>query len=176
MPVVDAARAARGIRPDTGRFETVPGTDGYSVIVDYAHTPEALRTVLNSVRELTTGRIIVVFGCGGDRDTGKRTEMGRVVEELADAAFVTSDNPRTEDPEAIMAEVLSGMTGGNCEAVSIVDRAVAIESAISTAGSADIVVIAGKGHEPYQEIAGEFLAFSDVEVARDAVTRRSGSR
>ena len=176
VPVVDAARAARGIRPVTGRFETVPGTDGYSVIVDYAHTPEALRTVLQSVRELTTGRIIVVFGCGGDRDTGKRAEMGRVVEELADAAFVTSDNPRTEDPEAIIADVLSGMTGGNCDVVSIVDRAVAIESAISAAGSADIVVIAGKGHEPYQEIAGEFLAFSDVEVARDAVTRRSGSR
>ena len=82
----------------------------------------------------------------------------------------------TEDPEAIIAEVLTGMTGGNCDVVSIVDRAVAIESAISAAGSADIVVIAGKGHEPYQEIAGEFLAFSDVEVARDAVTRRSGSR
>lgn len=175
-PVDGVARAAASIGPVEGRFEMVPTGADYSVIVDYAHTPDALRTVLGSARSLVSGRVIVVFGCGGDRDQGKRTEMGRAAVELADAAFVTSDNPRSEDPESIIRDVLGGMTGTTCDVVSIVDRAVAIESAISAAGSADIVVIAGKGHEPYQEVAGEFLAFSDVEVARAAVTRRSGSR
>jgi len=175
-PVDDVARAARSIRPVEGRLEVVPTGADYSVVVDYAHTPEALRTVLSSVRALAKGRLIVVFGCGGGRDQGKRADMGSVVHELADTAFVTSDNPRFEDPESIINEVLTGMTGSGCEVVSIVDRAIAIESAISGAGSADIVVIAGKGHEPYQEVAGEFLAFSDVEVARNAVARRSGSR
>ena len=175
-PVDDVARAAGSIRPVEGRLEVVPTGADYSVVVDYAHTPEALRAVLSSVRTLTTGRLVVVFGCGGGRDQGKRAEMGRAVHELADIAFVTSDNPRFEDPESIINEILTGMTGTGCEVESIVDRAIAIESAISGAGSADIVVIAGKGHEPYQEIAGEFLAFSDVEVARNAVARRSGSR
>ena len=174
--VGDVAAAAASIGPVDGRFEMVPTDSDYSVIVDYAHTPDALRTVLGSVRSLAAGRVIVVFGCGGDRDRGKRTEMGRAVDELADVAFVTSDNPRSEDPESIIRDVLDGMSGTTCEVVSIVDRAVAIESAISAAGSADIVVIAGKGHEPYQEVAGEFLAFSDVGVARIAVARRSGSR
>jgi UDP-N-acetylmuramyl-tripeptide synthetase len=176
FPEDDVARASSSIRPVEGRFEVVPTGAGFSVIVDYAHTPEALRTVLSSARALTTGRLVVVFGCGGGRDRGKRAEMGRAVGEIADAAFVTSDNPRFEDPESIINEVLAGMVGTGCEVVSIVDRAIAIESAISGAGSDDIVVIAGKGHEPYQEVAGEFLAFSDVEVARNAVARRSGSR
>jgi UDP-N-acetylmuramoyl-L-alanyl-D-glutamate--2,6-diaminopimelate ligase len=161
---------------EVGEERDQPAGADYSVVVDYAHTPEALRAVLSSVRTLTAGRLVVVFGCGGGRDQGKRAEMGRVVHELADIAFVTSDNPRFEDPESIINEILTGMTGTGCEVESIVDRAIAIESAISGAGSADIVVIAGKGHEPYQEIAGEFLAFSDVEVARNAVARRSGSR
>jgi UDP-N-acetylmuramoyl-L-alanyl-D-glutamate--2,6-diaminopimelate ligase len=176
FPEDDVARASSSIRPVEGRFEVVPTGSGFSVIVDYAHTPEALRTVLSSARALTTGRLVVVFGCGGGRDRGKRAEMGRAVGEIADAAFVTSDNPRFEDPESIINEVLAGMVGTGCDVVSIVDRAIAIESAISGAGSDDIVVIAGKGHEPYQEVAGEFLAFSDVEVARNAVARRSGSR
>ena len=168
--------AARAITPVDGRFESVPTGADWSVIVDYAHTPEALRSVLSSARALSDGRLIVVFGCGGDRDQGKRPEMGAVVAELADVAYVTSDNPRSEDPGKIISEVLAGMDNASCETVSIIDRAVAIESAISAAGSADIVVIAGKGHEPYQEVAGEFLAFSDVEVARTAVAGRRGTR
>lgn len=174
--VDDVARAAVAIGPVEGRFQSVPTESDYTVIVDYAHTPDALRALLHSVRVLTNGRVIVVFGCGGDRDRGKRAEMGAVVDELADVAFVTSDNPRSEDPESIISDVLDGMGHGTCAVSSVVDRALAIESAVSGARGADIVVIAGKGHEPYQEVAGEFLAFSDVEVARLAVTRRSGSR
>ena len=172
----DVSAAARSINPVNGRFESVPTGEDWSVIVDYAHTPEALRALLTSARTLSHGRLMVVFGCGGDRDRGKRPAMGAVVAELADVAYVTSDNPRSEDPEAIISGIIAGMGNSSCETVSIVDRGLAIESAISAAGSADIVVIAGKGHEPYQEIAGEFLAFSDVEVARTAVAGRRGTR
>ena len=104
----------------------------------------ALRALLHSVRVLTNGRVIVVFGCGSDRDRGKRAEMGAVVDELADVAFVTSDNPRSEDPESIISDVLDGMRHGTCAVSSVVDRALAIESAVSGARGADIVVIAGK--------------------------------
>ena len=138
------------------------------MIVDYAHKPEALESVLRTARELTTGRLICVFGCGGDRDRGKRPIMGRIASQLADVAIVTSDNPRTEDPQAIIDEILEGVTA-EVEVES--DRSTAIEQAISLAGEGDVVLIAGKGHEQGQEFADRTIPFDDREVARDALRR-----
>ncbi len=176
VPADVAARAAASLVPVPGRFETVPTDGTYSVVVDYAHTPDALASLLGSVRSLATGRMIVVFGCGGDRDRGKRPHMGTAVAGVADIAIVTSDNPRGEDPVAIIADITRAMTGTRTEVRVDADRASAIASAISLAGSGDIVVIAGKGHEPYQEVAGVFVPFSDVDIARDAIERRRRTR
>ena len=149
-----------------GRFQSLDAGQEFVVIVDYAHKPGALENVLQTARELTTGRLICVFGCGGDRDRGKRPIMGRIVSELADVAIVTSDNPRSEDPLAIIDEIVAGMDA----APDIVpDRAAAIGRAIEQAGPGDVVVIAGKGHERGQEIAGMITPFDDTEVAGEAL-------
>jgi UDP-N-acetylmuramoyl-L-alanyl-D-glutamate--2,6-diaminopimelate ligase len=147
-----------------GRFERVDEGQPFTVLVDYAHTPGALETALRSARELDRGRVICVFGAGGDRDRSKRPLMGRVVSELADVALVTSDNPRSEDPAAIASEV-----AGDLELDIELDRRRAIERALESARAGDVVVIAGKGHEQGQEIAGSKLPFDDREVARDAL-------
>ncbi len=149
-----------------GRFQSLDAGQEFVVIVDYAHKPGALENVLQTARGLTTGRLICVFGCGGDRDRGKRPIMGRIVSELADVAIVTSDNPRSEDPLAIIDEIVAGMDA----APDIVpDRAAAIGRAIEQAGPGDVVVIAGKGHERGQEIAGMITPFDDTEVAGEAL-------
>jgi len=139
----------------------------FSVFVDYAHTDDALRNVLTAVRPITTGRVICVFGCGGDRDRTKRPRMAAVAEELADVVFVTSDNPRTERPEAIVEEIVAGFQrDGRCRVEVEVDRRRAIRAAIDEAGEGDTVLIAGKGHENYQIVGRETLPFDDVEEAR----------
>jgi UDP-N-acetylmuramoyl-L-alanyl-D-glutamate--2,6-diaminopimelate ligase len=149
-----------------GRFEAVDEGQPFLVLVDYAHTPDSLENVLRAARELTGGRLICVFGCGGDRDRGKRPQMGRVASELADIAIVTSDNPRSEDPLAIIDEILGGVVGDvEVEA----DRRAAIGKAIAAAGPHDVVVIAGKGHEQGQEFADRKIPFDDRDVARDAL-------
>ncbi|HSF61716.1 MAG TPA: UDP-N-acetylmuramoyl-L-alanyl-D-glutamate--2,6-diaminopimelate ligase [Gaiellaceae bacterium] len=153
-----------------GRFEAVDEGQPFTVVVDYAHTPDSLETVLRAARGLGGGRVIVVFGAGGDRDRGKRPLMGRVAAELADHVIVTSDNPRSEEPVAIIAEVLQG-TGLDVEMDP--DRRTAIGRAIAVAGEGDVVVIAGKGHEQGQEIAGVVHPFDDRAVARDALIERS---
>ena len=165
------ARGLEAVRGVPGRFESVSEGQPFEVIVDYAHKPEALESVLRTARELAHGRVICVFGCGGDRDRGKRPIMGRIASELADVAIVTSDNPRTEEPQAIIDEILEGVTG---EVEVEPDRATAIEQAISLAGEGDVVVIAGKGHEQGQEFADRTIPFDDREVARD-VLRRLGA-
>ena len=147
-----------------GRFERVDEGQPFTVLVDYAHTPGALETALRSARELDRGRVICVFGAGGDRDRSKRPLMGQVVSELADVAIVTSDNPRGEDPASIASEV-----AGDLELDIELDRRRAIERALESARAGDVVVIAGKGHEQGQEIAGSKLPFDDREVARDAL-------
>ena len=167
--IVQGLEAVRGV---PGRFESVAEGQPFDVIVDYSHKPEALESVLRTARELTTRRVICVFGCGGDRDRGKRPIMGRIASELADVAILTSDNPRSEDPLAIIDEVLAGITG-DIEVEP--DRAAAIERAISLAGEGDVVLIAGKGHEQGQEFADRTIPFDDREVARDAL-RRLGAR
>ncbi len=146
-----------------GRLEPVPSPGGPAVLVDYAHTPDALQAVLQGLRELTPGRLAVVFGCGGDRDAGKRPLMGRVATRLADRVYVTSDNPRSEDPQAIVDDIRAGLTG---DAIVELDRRLAIERALADAGPDDVVLIAGKGHETSQEIDGTRLPFDDRQVAR----------
>jgi UDP-N-acetylmuramoyl-L-alanyl-D-glutamate--2,6-diaminopimelate ligase len=151
-----------------GRFEGVEEGQDFAVIVDYSHTPDSLENVLRAARDLARGgRVLCVFGCGGDRDRGKRPIMGRIAEQLADVPIVTSDNPRSEDPEAIVDEVLAGMSEG---AEWHVDRREAIASAIDQARAGDVVVIAGKGHEQGQEFAGgRKEPFDDVTVAREVL-------
>jgi UDP-N-acetylmuramoyl-L-alanyl-D-glutamate--2,6-diaminopimelate ligase len=149
-----------------GRFEAVDAGQAFAVVVDYSHKPEALENVLRTAREIAASRVICVFGCGGDRDRGKRPVMGRIAAELADVAIVTSDNPRSEDPEAIIAEILAG-SGAGVEVEP--DRAAAIERAIAIAQPGDVVVIAGKGHEQGQEFADRTVPFDDREVARQAL-------
>ena len=147
-----------------GRFEAVEAGQPFTVLVDYAHTPDGLENVLRSAREITTGRLICVFGCGGDRDRGKRPLMGRVARRLADVALVTSDNPRSEDPEAIIAEIMDGIP-----MESEPDRRAAIERAVGLARAGDVVVIAGKGHEQGQQFADRTLPFDDRTAAREAL-------
>lgn len=173
LDVKVAANGLKELSPIMGRFESVPNTLGIGVIVDYAHTPEGLSVLLETSRTLTHGRVIVVFGCGGDRDQGKRPLMGRIASELADVVVVTSDNPRRENPDHIIDEILAGILGSRqSEIVREVDRSVAITSAISMAKHGDIVVLAGKGHELTQEVSGVQFPFSDVEKARDALRHR----
>jgi UDP-N-acetylmuramoyl-L-alanyl-D-glutamate--2,6-diaminopimelate ligase len=169
--IADGLASVSGVR---GRFELVQAGQPFTVIVDYAHTPDGLAQVLGAARELGQGQVIVVFGAGGDRDHDKRPLMGRVASEVADLAIVTSDNPRSEDPESIIEQILAGATGRPLTAE--VDRAAAIAAALAIAQAGDVVVIAGKGHEQGQETAGRTVPFDDVEVARDALLRIQASR
>ncbi|HVL80989.1 MAG TPA: UDP-N-acetylmuramoyl-L-alanyl-D-glutamate--2,6-diaminopimelate ligase [Actinomycetota bacterium] len=157
-----AAGAANVLVP--GRLEPVDAGQGFAVLVDYAHTPDAVANVLQAVRGLSDGRVIVVLGCGGDRDRAKRPLMGRMATELADLAVLTSDNPRSEDPDAILDEVEAGATG---PFVRVTDRRAAIAEALAAARPGDVVVIAGKGHETGQQFADRTLPFDDRIVARE---------
>ncbi|HEY6605925.1 MAG TPA: UDP-N-acetylmuramoyl-L-alanyl-D-glutamate--2,6-diaminopimelate ligase [Gaiellaceae bacterium] len=159
-------RGLEGVERVPGRFDAVDEGQPFVVLVDYAHTPGALESALEAARDLARGRVICVFGAGGDRDRTKRPLMGQVVMELADVGLVTSDNPRSEDPAAIAAEVVDGL-----DLDVELDRGRAIERAIELAQPGDVVVIAGKGHEQGQEIAGRKLPFDDREVAREALRR-----
>ncbi len=165
------AAALRTMRGVPGRFEAIaPSSLPFQVIIDYAHTPDALRNLLQSVRKLGPRRIITVFGAGGDRDRGKRPLMGQVVEQLSNYAVITNDNPRSEDPMAIIEDIKRGFSG--TDYVVIPDREEAIYWAIGHAGPGDIVVIAGKGHENYIEIKGVRYPFSDKKVALEAIRKR----
>jgi UDP-N-acetylmuramoyl-L-alanyl-D-glutamate--2,6-diaminopimelate ligase len=156
------------LRGVPGRFEAVDEGQPFTVVVDYSHKPDALENVLRTARELARGRVICVFGAGGDRDRAKRPVMGRIASELADLAIVTSDNPRTEQPDAIIADVLAG-AGASAEVEP--DRAAAIERAVGLAEEGDVVVIAGKGHEQGQEFVDRMEPFDDRDVAREALRR-----
>jgi UDP-N-acetylmuramoyl-L-alanyl-D-glutamate--2,6-diaminopimelate ligase len=173
----DAATAAAAVGrvPGVpGRLERVPDPRGRLVVVDYAHTDDALANVIPTVRELVTGRLWVVFGCGGDRDRGKRPKMGQLARRLADRVVVTSDNPRSEDPAEIAGQILSGIVDRDGVHVEL-DREAAIRWVLSRAERGDGVLIAGKGHETTQEIAGVKRPFDDREVARRAMERPPGS-
>ena len=169
-----AIRAAcQSVRRVPGRFEPVEAGQPYPIIVDYAHTEDALERLLSAVRDLTEKKIVLVFGCGGDRDRGKRFPMGQVAGRLADIPIVTSDNPRSEDPEAILAQVEAGLAAsGATKYLKIANRGEAIRTAIGLANRATIVVIAGKGHETTQVIGDREMPFDDRAVAAELAARR----
>ena len=169
-----AVASALGAHPAVpGRLEAVPAQRQFRVFVDYAHTDDALINVLRTARDVTRGRIITVFGCGGDRDRSKRAPMGQAAASLSDVVILTSDNPRTEDPLKILADVETGMRETAKPYEKIADRREAIQRAIMEARSGDLVVIAGKGHEDYQIIGHETSHFDDKEVAREALASRT---
>ncbi len=161
------------IRTVRGRMETIQSIEGFKVVIDYAHTPEALYNVLTATREFTENQLILVFGCGGDRDRGKRPEMGSIAVDYADVIFVTSDNPRRENPEVIIRDILDGIEI-NKKVVSISDRRAAIHAALDEAKPGDVVLIAGKGHETYQEVGTQRCPFDDREVVENHLKRMNG--
>jgi UDP-N-acetylmuramoyl-L-alanyl-D-glutamate--2,6-diaminopimelate ligase len=184
LPAAAIAGGLTALRGVPGRFEVVSApNDEVTVVVDYAHTDDALRNLLETARPLTRGRLVTVFGCGGDRDRTKRPLMGMVAARLSDVVVITSDNPRSESPEAIIDEIKRGIPAGEAAASgrvpdvrTVVDRAEAIERAIGSARAGDVVLVAGKGHEKTQQIGARVLAFDDAEVSRAALARRSGRR
>ncbi len=163
----DIIKGIAAIHTVRGRFETVPNNNGYMVVVDYAHTPDGLENILSSVRILTKKKVIAVFGCGGDRDRTKRPIMGEIAGKLSDFAIITSDNPRTEDPDKIVLDIEEGIKRTNCPYKIIVDRREGIYAALEMAEKDDIIVIAGKGHETYQIFKNETIHFDDVEVVKE---------
>lgn len=170
VALADALRVISRLTPPAGRMQLIGGIGEPLVIVDYAHSPDALAKVLDAARPTAAtrgGRLICVFGCGGDRDPGKRPMMGEIADRLADRVIVTSDNPRSEDPLAIISDIVRSM-GASTEAIA--DRAVAIRTAILEASADDVVLLAGKGHEPYQEVRGRRQPFSDGEEASRALS------
>ena len=183
---IPAGAITEGLARQTGvpgRFEVVSSPeDGVTVVVDYAHTDDALRNLLETARPLTTGRLVTVFGCGGDRDRTKRPLMGMVAARLSDVVVITSDNPRSEDPASIIEEIRRGIPAGEAasdrtpDVSAVVDRAEAIEKAVAGARDGDVVLIAGKGHEKTQHIGDRVLAFDDGDVARAALARRARAR
>jgi UDP-N-acetylmuramoyl-L-alanyl-D-glutamate--2,6-diaminopimelate ligase len=184
IPVETVADGLHAIDHVDGRLQRIPTSQKYEVIVDYAHTPDAMEKSLTCLRELTGGRLLVVFGCGGDRDRGKRPLMGRIAAQLGDLVFVTSDNPRSEEPDAIIRDIMEGIrdAGLPCrgpEAIDALargcvveaDRRRAIELALDAARPGDVVFIGGKGHETYQIIGGKTLPFDDRQVVLEHLDR-----
>jgi UDP-N-acetylmuramyl-tripeptide synthetase len=172
-------RGLESVQQIPGRMESIVAGQRFTVIVDYAHTPDALQKLLETVAQVGRRRIITVFGCGGDRDRQKRPAMGKVAAELSDYVVATSDNPRTEDPMSILTEVEAGLREGRAPFVVIPDRREGIAQAICMAGPEDVVVIAGKGHETYQIVGTRVFAFDDRAVAREAIAQlplSTGSR
>lgn len=175
VPIPAIEEGIRALRAVRGRFERVPAPEGPTVIVDYAHKPDALEKLLHAVRDIAKGqRLVLLFGCGGDRDKGKRPQMGEIAGRLADLTILTSDNPRGEKPEAILDEIEAGMRGGG-RYVRVADRREAIARAIGEAGQGDVIVIAGKGHETYQVVGDQVIHFDDREEAELALKKRSAN-
>jgi len=169
------AAGIHGFQGVPGRFQLVPNDRDLLLVIDYAHTPDALERVLRSLDELPRRRLIAVFGCGGDRDRTKRPRMGRIAAEIADLCIVTSDNPRTEDPQAIIDEIVAGIPGPLRERCLVIpDRREAIRRAIAEARPFDVVVVAGKGHEDYQIVGTVKHHFSDEEEVRAALGEDAG--
>ena len=167
IPLADAAAALADCCGVRGRAEVVPTNTDYTVLIDYAHTPDGLANILSAVCGFADGRVTVVFGCGGDRDRTKRAEMGRIAAGLADRVILTSDNPRTEDPYAILHEILAGLHGSTTPFAVLEDRREAIAYALDHAHAGDVVVLAGKGHETYQEVGTERLPLDERQVVRE---------
>ena len=172
IPLADCAEAMESAKGVKGRMELVPSDGDYAILIDYAHKPDALEKVLKTLRPVTRGRLIVLFGCGGDRDRGKRPIMGHIAAELADVCVVTSDNPRTEQPMAIIEEILSGMKNSATAVQVIEDREKAIAWAIDKAGPGDVILLAGKGHEDYQVVGKEKHHMDEREIVASVLAAR----
>ncbi len=165
--------AIKSVHTVRGRFESVPNDKGYLVVVDYAHTPDGLENILSSVKELAEKRVISVFGCGGDRDRTKRPIMGEISGRFADLTIITSDNPRTEDPDRILEDIKAGILKTEGKFITEVDRRVAIHKALDAAEKDDIIVIAGKGHETYQIFKDKTIHFDDVEEVKEYLKNKN---
>ena len=168
-PAENVLAALATLEGAPGRLELVGRKHGAPVFVDYAHKPDALEKVLETLRPLASGRLALVVGCGGDRDQGKRPIMGEIAARAADRVIVTDDNPRSEEPAAIRRAILDGAAGGRAEIVEIGDRAAAILAAVGSLEPGDVLVIAGKGHETGQIVGGTVLPFSDLDCAKRAL-------
>ena len=169
VPFEEILKAVAAFRTIPGRMEVVPTDTPYTVLIDYAHTPDALENVLRTLRETAQGRVLAVFGCGGDRDSTKRPIMGRIAAENADLVFVTSDNPRTEDPERILDDIMAGIPHSRSGVYRIADRKEAIAKAMHKAKAGDVIVLAGKGQETYQIIGHEKRHLDEREVVADVL-------
>ncbi len=167
--IASALKKAPGVK---GRVEIVPVDTDYTVLIDYAHTPDGLKKLLETAREFVKGRLVVLFGCGGDRDKTKRPLMGKIAGELADYCIVTSDNPRTEEPAAIIRDILTGMKDAVAEYIVVENRRDAIEFALNNAIAGDVILLAGKGHETYQILADRTIHFDEREIIRQIIQGR----
>lgn len=167
MDIDEVIEGAKSIKGVPGRFQSIPNSKGALIIVDYAHSPDAIKNILSSVKEITKGRIISVFGCGGNRDTGKRPKMGEIAGESSNYCIITSDNPRNEEPKSIIDEIEPGMIKSGCSYEKIENRKDAIFKALNIAKAGDSVVIAGKGHENYQILKDKTIHFSDEETVKE---------
>ena len=165
----DTVKAISKAKSVKGRLELVPTNTPFGVIIDYAHTPDGLEKAINAVRGFTKGRVITLFGCGGDRDKTKRPKMGRMATELSDVVIVTTDNPRTENPDEIIKDILIGTVGSKAEVITITDRSEAITKALKIAGEGDTILLAGKGHELYQVIGTECVHYDEREIIKNAL-------
>ncbi len=173
VPLTESARALRSSASVKGRVEVVPIPWDYTILIDYAVTPDAIENVLTAVRGFAKGRVVILFGCGGDRDRSKRPKMGRIAAELADYVIVTSDNPRTEDPEFIISEILPGLEGTATPYVVEPDRVKAIRCAMDHAQPEDVIILAGKGHETYQIVGREKRHLDEREVVAEYVAQHT---
>ena len=168
QPVVDALGKAAGVK---GRCEVVPTGRDFTVVIDYAHTPDGLEKICGALRECKTGRLVTVFGCGGDRDKTKRPKMGKAAAALSDFLVVTSDNPRSEDPQAIIDDILAGLADSKTPYTVVANRVEAIRWAIHNAKSGDTILLAGKGHETYQVLRDGIVHLDEREVVAEALAQ-----
>ena len=167
----DIQLGLEAIRGVSGRFELLDTNTDYSVIIDYAHTPDGLKNILTTARDLTDGRLLTLFGCGGNRDHAKRPLMGEVCGEYSDFCIVTSDNPRNEEPMDIINDILPGVIKTDCPYEVIVDRREAIKYALDNAKAGDLIILAGKGHESYQLLKGQIIPFDEKEIVAEILGR-----
>ena len=169
IPIDIIKEGIKNIKGVPGRIQTIPNDKGFNVIVDYAHTPDGLDNIIRAVREFTKGRVITIFGCGGDRDRKKRPIMGEISANLSDYTIITSDNPRSEVPESIIDEIETGIKPITNNYEKITGRREAIYRGVSIAKANDSIIIAGKGHEDYEIFADKTIHFDDTEVAKEAL-------
>ncbi|HAZ37061.1 MAG TPA: UDP-N-acetylmuramoyl-L-alanyl-D-glutamate--2,6-diaminopimelate ligase, partial [Clostridiaceae bacterium] len=167
----DIVNGLKKLKNVIGRSEKIISSSGFTILIDFAHTPNEIKNILKTAREYTKNKLVIVFGCGGDRDKAKRPIMGKIAGELSDFCVVTSDNPRSEQPEAIIDDILVGVKQTNAPYVVIPDRKSAIKYAIDNAESGDVIVLAGKGHEKYQILNDKTIPFDEREIVEEILRR-----